>query len=149
MNYAIQSAPRTTPQQAGLIQALKPFSHLLQSYASTCAFQALRENNPVWIQDGLAALALENLQFDWRDTLVTLSLLGHSARKLNVPLEPMVRMAAAIANQKCAAVITEFFDRAPEDQAIEVMGFREGKENEDVYVQRSWRMIETRDGHRS
>ena len=56
----------------------------LNSLAREAAERAVREGDDERIRLGLAALALEGGWPDWRDTLVTLTLLHVSARKLEL-----------------------------------------------------------------
>lgn len=56
----------------------------LESLAREAAELAVREDDEERVRFGLAALALEGGWPDWRDTLVTLTLLHVSARKLGL-----------------------------------------------------------------
>jgi len=57
-------------------------SFLLFLYAGQVAVQSVRDQNPAVLARGLIALAIENLAFDGRDTVVALAQIYHSARRL-------------------------------------------------------------------
>jgi hypothetical protein len=123
-----------------LIRAIKPGTgFVLLGYAHLKAIQAVRENDPRAVELGLLALAVEDLRLDWRDTLVTLSLLVHSARKLRVRPGPLVERAAAVANRQCGDLLRRFLQREREDQSIEAMGYQEGQDEDGfTYVPEEW-----------
>jgi len=114
------------PEKRDLLCAFSNRSDELFSWVYSGAIQAVCANDPSWIQIGLVALAIEDLQCDWRQTSIYLSLLGNSARKIGAPIHKMADAAASVANPRCAALIQDFFNRALELQAIEGMGYREG-----------------------
>ncbi len=62
-------------------------SGLLLGAAEGSAMWAVRENNPERLKVGLASLLVENLKEDYRETLIGLTLLHNTARKLSTDLE--------------------------------------------------------------
>ena len=68
---------------------------LLAGIAQEAAELAVREDDPERIEFGLAALALEGGWPDWRDTLVLLTLLHVSARKLGLDADRIFEQEAA------------------------------------------------------
>jgi hypothetical protein len=68
---------------------------LLDGIAQEAAERAVREEDPERIHFGLAALAFEGGWPDWRDTLVLLTLLHVSARKLGLDADRIFKDEAA------------------------------------------------------
>jgi hypothetical protein len=126
MEYARQADDKTRQR---LIRWFARVSgtNLLLGYAFGGAARAVRDNRPDLLPCALLALVLENLRADYRDTLVFLSLIGHSARKLSVPLEEMVDQVSHLGQKRCGQLIRGFFQQSPEHQSIKWMGYREGK----------------------
>jgi hypothetical protein len=57
------------------------------SYAAEAAVLAVRQTSPLLIEKGLVALVIENGGDDWRDSLLVLFQLYHSAKKLGMDAE--------------------------------------------------------------
>jgi hypothetical protein len=124
------------PQLTALIDAMAKQSDMLHSFAWTAAIQSVRKCDEMWIGLGLIAMALENMRLDWRETLIKLSLIGNSARKIEAPLDQYVRQAVMIAPPECAALIQGFYQQPLENQSIELMGYREATdEDRFTYIQ--------------
>jgi hypothetical protein len=66
-------------------------------YAANMAVLAVRQNSPDLIEQGLVALAIENGAQDWRDSLVALFQLYHSAGKLGMGVESTFAKIALLA----------------------------------------------------
>ena len=67
----------------------------LDGIAQEAAERAVREEDPERIHFGLAALAFEGGWPDWRDTLILLTLLHVSARKLGLDADQTFKDEAA------------------------------------------------------
>lgn len=59
----------------------KTFSFVFFMYARRASIEAVRRGQPGVLRRGLLALAIENLTFDWRDSMPQLVKLYHSAGK--------------------------------------------------------------------
>jgi hypothetical protein len=97
-------------------------SNKLFAYAHRMATLAVREENPEHVFNGLLALVIEDYYSDWRDDLVTMSLLHHSAKKLNTNPRELFERAADVASVNTAKHIIRF-GRSP--SSIGVMGYEE------------------------
>ncbi|MCX6345998.1 MAG: hypothetical protein NT018_13160 [Armatimonadetes bacterium] len=95
---------------------------ILMIYARRMAALAVRANNPELVSRGLIALVIEDARFDYRDTLVALTLLHHSARKLKAEPGELFTNAAETASPKTAELILRFA-RSP--SGLWWMGHRE------------------------
>jgi hypothetical protein len=90
------------------------FSFTFFWFATTCAEKAVRESSPDAIWDGLMALVIENFAFDYRDSLMRLVLVYHSAAKLGLDVETLFAKAASLAvNPKVAEQVRNFPLRPP------------------------------------
>ncbi len=109
---------------------------LLDGMAQEAAETAVREEDPERIRFGLAALALEGGWPDWRDTLVLLTLLHVSARKLGLDADKVFDAeAAALRYQPVkerdyfsnagARVIRSYAGRPARLKELDVMGREE------------------------
>jgi hypothetical protein len=109
-----------------LANELVPYGQWLLGYAQEAATQSVRARDHEELRAGFTALALERGQNDYRDVLVTLPLLAHSAEKLGASADTHLQEAMAIAPSPTRQLIREFLNRSPDDRRIEVMGYREG-----------------------
>ena len=105
-------------------------SFLFHLYGKIAAIQAVSEANTEKVRLGLAALAIENGVFDWRDSLFVLVLLYNSARKIGMNPEQEVRLTTELASPQGAKFFTDFLARAPEDRTIAKFGFKEGTDSD-------------------
>ncbi|MEO8289492.1 MAG: hypothetical protein ABI649_00670 [Gaiellaceae bacterium] len=108
----------------------------LNSLAREAAERAVRESDHERIRFGLAALALEGGWPDWRDTLVTLTLLHVSARKLELDADRLFEdEAEALAYRPVkerdyfsnagAKIIHSYAGRPARLKELDVMGHEE------------------------
>jgi hypothetical protein len=84
---------------------MEEFDTLL-NFSNRAAVFALREKNAAWITNGLIAIAMiEYERTDFRDILVALSLLYHSAKRIGQDADKMFLNTALLAEQKVAALM--------------------------------------------
>ena len=84
----------------------------LLSFAHWEAIVAIRNENIELVRDGLTALIIEDAKDDYRDTLVVLSLLCHSARKLGADERALVKQAVSIATADTKKLFDSFMRRS-------------------------------------
>jgi hypothetical protein len=65
-------------------------------YAAAMANLAIREQSPSLIEQGLIAIVIEGGKLDWRDSLVALAKLYHSAVKLGMDAQNAFERAASL-----------------------------------------------------
>jgi hypothetical protein len=96
------------------------------NYAYSMAVEAVRQKSPRMIEDGLAALAIENGGRDIRDSLPTLPLLYHSAKKLGMDVVTVFEEAARLAVPgRMQKEMKGFPSRSPKDRGLEAFYFVE------------------------
>ena len=87
------------------------FSALI-GFARRAAVFGLRERSAERIAGGLTALAMiEEKRVDFRDVLVALSLLHHSARRIGADADKLIRAAAALAERDISKHLLGFISR--------------------------------------
>ncbi len=99
---------------------------ILLTFARRMAELAVRENSKERIFEGLIAIGLHNSKYgDFRDEAVALSLLNNSALKIGSnPIELFESAANTFVNS-AGDTFKAFLKRRPENQKIDVMGYRE------------------------
>jgi hypothetical protein len=105
-------------------------SFLFFMYAKAMAVEAVRERQEGKIFKGLIALAVENQVFDWRDSMMVLVLLHHSAAKIGADASQIFQRAAAIAAPQTSEGLLQFSARAPENLDLAKFGYQEGMDSE-------------------
>ena len=105
-------------------------SFLFFMYAKAMAVEAVRERQEEKVFKGLVALAVENGVFDWRDSMMVLVLLHHSAAKIGADPSQLFQRAAAISTPQTSEGFLEFSARAPENLDLGKFGYREGTDSE-------------------
>ncbi|HEY6266241.1 MAG TPA: hypothetical protein VIW93_15685 [Candidatus Acidoferrum sp.] len=95
-------------------------------YGKTMAVEAVRDHDEAKIFKGLVALAAENQVFDWRDSLMVLTLLYHSAIKIGADAPDLYRRVAAISTSQTADSYLQCLASTPEQRDIVKFGFKEG-----------------------
>jgi hypothetical protein len=115
--------------QNAIVEAAAPYLIQFHEFADHQAIESVRQNDPDLIREGLIALAIENARFDYRDSLVILSLLCHSARKLGFNDDDPVRESLNLARLPWSPYLVEWIERDEFQRSIQMMGFAEG-ENE-------------------
>ena len=108
-----------------IVESVRPeFSFVFFMFAANAAVEAVRRHNPALLTRGLLALAVENLTFDFRDTLRILAQLYNSARLLGLDAAAIF---AAVSEYSCApfAKTVGQFPRRPEDLlSLKAFGIR-------------------------
>lgn len=134
-----------------LIGALTPRVgwEALWLFARRAATFAVRRRDPELLRAGLVAIGVASRNsLDYRDELVALAMLWHSAGLLDLDAEEEVRAAAAKLplfvgtarhappSEAEADRLTCWLERSPRSQSLAVMGLREGKDKSGFrYVQ--------------
>ena len=99
-------------------------------YAKAMAVGAVRERQGEKVFKGLVALAVENRVFDWRESMMVLVLLHHSAAKIGADASPLFHRAAAISTPQTSEGLLQFSSRAPESLELAKFGYQEGTDSE-------------------
>jgi len=87
---------RALPDERARIHSMvtPEISFLFFMYAKAMAVEAVRERQEDKVFKGLVALAVENRAFDWRDSMMVLVLLHHSASKIGADTSQLFQRAA-------------------------------------------------------
>ena len=94
--------------------------YILMGFADRSAVFALREGDPAILQDGLTALAMiDGERIDFRDVLMSIALLNHSAERLQVDVAATFESAAALAEPRTAELLRSFVRREPSSKSLE------------------------------
>jgi hypothetical protein len=111
-------------------------SGFLQGIARSMAIKSVREANSGDLRYGIIALVIEDRRDDWRETLVKLCLLNHSAEKLGANLESIYLSVRFLATPETALLIDSYFKSGERD--IHAMGYREDTSSEGFTYTRTW-----------
>ena len=101
----------------------KPF--LFLAFSRRMAILGVREQSEQRLFEGLIAHVIEDFRYDYRENLMELSLLYHSATKIGSNPVELFERAATFATPETAKHITSFAHRTPELKSIATMGFKE------------------------
>jgi hypothetical protein len=104
-------------------QITRDESGLLFGIAMSAAIWSVRESAAGRLSFGLLALILENRREDWRETLMHLCVLNHSANKLGVDLSRTYLEVRKLATPETAALMDAYFQSGERDLAA--MGYIE------------------------
>ncbi len=110
---------------------------VLRVFAERMASWAVRTGDLETLKTGLVALSLAGLG-ESRDTLTILPLFLHAAKKLGFDPVALFREAAQTASPAAAEVLEGFLRREAEDQTLEAMGYREGRDADGFRYERTW-----------
>jgi len=118
---------------------IKPNSSFVFLWYAKEKSEAVRENDPKLIFEGLVALALENGTFDVRESIIIMPLLSNSSPKLGTDSMDLFRRAANLAQSKALAEeLVRFPARREESKSIRAFNFSEsGSGKEFTYIGRS------------
>lgn len=108
---------------------------LLLGIARSAAIWSVRENAPGQLAFGVIALAIENLR-DYRESLMHLSLLDNSARKLGADLEVIYKSIRPNVSREVAELFDTYFREG--DRSIAAMGYEEVFEDGKFNYRRNW-----------
>ncbi|MBN2005842.1 MAG: hypothetical protein JXA21_20965 [Anaerolineae bacterium] len=98
----------------------------LNIFAERMAMLSVRQNSPERLQEGLIALLMIDSRIDYRDVLMVLSLICHSAGKLGLDLESFFEKVLQYAYRPVVAdSFRRFLRRESQDRSITAMGYRE------------------------
>src|SRR5262249_19021821 len=113
-----------------LIAATARCVQSLRAYAHTMAALSVRRKEVSLIFRGLVGLVIENFRFDDRDTDKTLSLLSHSARKLQACDDNLFQQTITLAQPEFGEYLSKYLERPRRSRSIALAGFREEGEGE-------------------
>lgn len=93
--------------------------YTLLNFSERAAVFAMREKSVEWVNNGLTAIAMIEVErTDFRDILMALSLLYHSAGKVGANADQLFRDAAKLSEPKVATLLTGFVERPAEEKDI-------------------------------
>jgi hypothetical protein len=93
--------------------------YTLLTFSKRAAVFGIRERNAAWLVDGLTALSMIELdRVDFRDALVSVSLLHHSALRIGQNANQLLSDAAALSESKVSELIKDFIKRPAEDKVL-------------------------------
>lgn len=110
---------------------------LLFGIARGAATESVIEQNDKRLYWGLLALVMENQTRDYRESLIELTLLDHSAKKIGTQLEAVFEQVKGFASEKTIKLFETYFREGIRDASA--MGYVESldKDGEFTYKQ-SW-----------
>jgi hypothetical protein len=103
-------------------------SFLFFMYANAMATESVELNDEAKVLRGLVSLSVENRTFDWRDSLLQLSLLYHSASKVGADAAELLQRVAAISSSRTSEGFLQFLATSPEHKEIANFGWKEGRD---------------------
>jgi hypothetical protein len=107
-----------------MLQPTREQSQVLLAYAERMATQALRQADVALIREGLIAVQLEGKRDDWRETIISLTLLYDAITRLHAPAADMFHRVAKLAPKlEVSESIRKYSQRAPANRTIESMGY--------------------------
>ena len=123
---------RALPDERASIHSMvtPEISFLFFMYAKAMAVEAVRERQEEKVFRGLIVLAVENRLFDWRDSMMVMVLLHHSAAKIGADTSQLFQRAAAISTPQTSEGFLQFLARAPENLELAKFGYQEGMDSE-------------------
>ena len=93
--------------------------YTLLTFSKRASVFGIRERNAAWLVDGLTALSMIELdRVDFRDVIVSVSLLHHSAVRIGQNANQLLSDAAALSEPKVSELIKDFINRPPEDKVL-------------------------------
>lgn len=129
----------TKEEQSFIISSFSDdYSSTFFLFSERMACLAVRERSEKYLFEGLIAHAIEGAKFDWRENILVLSLIYHSAVKIGVDPVTLFKRASEFAEEPIAHIIHEFPDRKPEDRSIEAMGYIESSDKDGFKYKRTW-----------
>lgn len=112
-------------------------SGLLFGISRSAATASIVEGNSERLQWGLLALIMENQKHDYRETLMELTLLDHSAQKLQVELETVFDPFKAYASEATSDLFQSYFREGV--RQLGAMGYVEAKDKNGRFTyERTW-----------
>lgn len=126
------------PERRDLVSSLaRDETGLLFGIALGSAIDAVRQNQPAFLRDGLLALLIEDRREDYRQTVIHLCLLNHSANRIGVDLRCIYNQLRLWASREMASLVENWLREGSKD--ISMMGYSEGvaKDGTFTYLRRS------------
>ena len=116
----------TSPGRRTINSLVTPeISFLFFMYAHAMATESVVLNDEARVLHGLVSLSVENRTFDWRDSLMQLNLLYHSAIKVRANPVELFQHVAAISAARTREGFLEFLTTGPEHKDIAKFGWKE------------------------
>jgi hypothetical protein len=124
--------------RAEIVSYVRPkSSHKLFWFAELMSWVAVRKSSPEAVRMGLTALILENNTFDFRDMLMRVVLIYHSAVKLDLdPLQLFDSAASLAVNEQLAEIVRDFPRRSPQDRSLATFRYEESGQGESFRYRR-------------
>ena len=118
--------------RANMRSSLSPDEfYTLLNFSDRSAVFAIREKNVNWVRNGLSAVAMtEAKRIDFRDVLMTLSLLYHSANRIGANANQLFQEAARLSEPNIAELLTGFINRPAEEKDLQTSWGRDEVETE-------------------
>jgi hypothetical protein len=99
---------------------------MLMNFCRRMTMLSIRQNSSDYLLKGLVALSLVADRYDYREVLMEISLVYHSAEKLNVDPKQLFSVASNYSSsESIRKLIMGYLDRSLENQDIGKMGFKE------------------------
>ena len=93
--------------------------YTLLTFSKRAAVFGIRERNAAWLVDGLTALSMIELdRVDFRDIIVSVSLLHHSAVRIGQNANQLLSDAAALSEPAVSRLIKDFIKSPSEDKVL-------------------------------
>jgi len=109
----------------------------LLAFSERMAILAVRENNPQRIFEGLIAHVIEDIRWDYRENLLILVLLYHSAVKIGVDPVALFEKAAGFATPKTVQFLHEYILKGEKD-IMKMGGYSEVMRPDGFWYERNW-----------
>ena len=88
-------------------------------FSQRAAVFGIRERNAAWLVDGLTAISMIELdRVDFRDVLVSVSLLHHSAVRIGQNANRLLSDASALSEPEVSGLINDFINRPLEEKVL-------------------------------
>jgi hypothetical protein len=124
--------------RTAIVSYVRPsYSHKFFWFAELMSWVAVRKSSPEAVRMGLTALIVENNNFDFRDMLMELVLIYHSAVKLDLdPLQLFDSAASLAVNEGLAEIVRAFPRRSPHDRSLATFRYEESGQGESFRYRR-------------
>jgi hypothetical protein len=102
------------------------FSFAFFIYAQRTAVDSVRLNSPDLLNRGLLALAIENLAFDYRDSLCVVAQIYHSAQRFpQISADELFQEVGRLSCPPFSEALSAFVRRSEASKSITVFGLKE------------------------
>lgn len=132
----IVGSEQTRRAISGMLDERQAFG--LLAYAERMSSLAIEKASRKPLLQGLTAIAIGGFAADVREAIIILSLLDHSARKLEINSNELFEEAAKIAPQDSANHLRKFSERRLEEKSIKAMGYSEEVSANKLRYTRNW-----------